>query len=165
MNLIVAVDENWGIGKDNGLLASIPGDLQYFKEKTTNKVVVMGRKTLESLPKHRGLPKRTNYVLTSNSDYSAERCIIVNSEDALFNELSKYNTYDVFIIGGGSIYKKFYEKCDKCYVTKMHADLNADTFMVNLDKDNRFVQTWKSGTRSENGIEYEFVLYEKVENR
>lgn len=165
MNLIVAVDENWGIGRNNDLLASISGDMKYFKEKTTGKVVVMGRKTLESLPKKRGLPNRTNYVLTSNKDYAAERCIIVNSEEELFNELGKYEPNDIFIIGGGSIYRKFYEICDKCYVTKMHEDLDADTFMVNLDKDKRFKETWKSELHTENDIKYEFVLYEKVENK
>lgn len=163
MNLIVAVDEKWGIGCDNDLLASIPGDMQYFKEKTTDGVVVMGRRTLESLPKQRGLPKRINYVLTSNKEFEAERCIAVHSEDELFKELEKYDQEHVFIIGGESIYKKFYKYCDKCFVTKMHADLHADKFMVNLDDDEYFKETWKSEMNSENGIEYEFTLYEKVE--
>jgi len=106
MNLIVAVDEKWGIGCDNDLLASIPGDMQYFKEKTTDGVVVMGRRTLESLPKQRGLPKRVNYVLTSNEDFEAERCIAVHSEEELFKELEQYDPEHVFIIGGESIYRK-----------------------------------------------------------
>lgn len=163
MNLIVAVDERWGIGCDNDLLASIPGDMQYFKEKTTDGVVVMGRRTLESLPKQRGLPKRINYVLTSNSGFEAERCIAVHSEEELFKELEQYDPEHVFIIGGESIYRKFYKNCDKCFVTKMHADLHADKFMVNLDEDEAFKETWKSEMHSENGIDYEFTLYEKVE--
>lgn len=163
MNLIVAVDEKWGIGCDNDLLASIPGDMQYFKEKTTDGVVVMGRRTLESLPKQRGLPKRINYVLTSNSGFEAERCIAVHSEEELFKELEQYDPEHVFIIGGESIYRKFYKNCDKCFVTKMHADLHADKFMVNLDEDEAFKETWKSEMHSENGIDYEFTLYEKVE--
>ena len=163
MNLIVAVDEKWGIGCDNDLLASIPGDMQYFKEKTTDGVVVMGRRTLESLPKQRGLPKRINYVLTSNSGFEAERCIAVHSEEELFKELEQYDPEHVFIIGGESIYRKFYKNCDKCFVTKMHADLHADKFMVNLDEDEDFEETWNSEMHSENGIDYEFTLYEKVE--
>ena len=163
MNLIVAVDEKWGIGCDNDLLASIPGDMQYFKEKTTDGVVVMGRRTLESLPKQRGLPKRINYVLTSNSGFEAERCIAVHSEEELFKELEQYDPEHVFIIGGESIYRKFYKNCDKCFVTKMHADLHADKFMVNLDEDEAFKETWKSEMHSENGIDYEFTMYEKVE--
>lgn len=162
MNLIVAVDEKWGIGCDNDLLASIPGDMQYFKEKTTDGVVVMGRRTLESLPKKRGLPKRINYVLTSNSGFEAERCIAVHSEEELFKELEQYDPEHVFIIGGESIYRKFYKNCDKCFVTKMHADLHADKFMVNLDEDEAFKETWKSEMHSENGIDYEFTLYERV---
>ncbi|WP_314922685.1 dihydrofolate reductase [Mogibacterium diversum] len=162
MNLIVAVDERWGIGCDNDLLASIPGDMQYFKEKTTDGVVVMGRRTLESLPKQRGLPKRINYVLTSNSGFEAERCIAVHSEEELFKELEQYDPEHVFIIGGESIYRKFYKNCDKCFVTKMHADLHADKFMVNLDEDEAFKETWKSEMHSENGIDYEFTLYERV---
>ena len=162
MNLIVAVDEKWVIGCDNDLLASIPGDMQYFKEKTTDGVVVMGRRTLESLPKQRGLPKRINYVLTSNSGFEAERCIAVHSEEELFKELEQYDPEHVFIIGGESIYRKFYKNCDKCFVTKMHADLHADKFMVNLDEDEAFKETWKSEMHSENGIDYEFTLYERV---
>lgn len=162
MNLIVAVDEKWGIGCDNDLLASIPGDMQYFKEKTTDGVVVMGRRTLESLPKQRGLPKRVNYVLTSNSGFEAERCIAVHSEEELFKELEQFDPEHVFIIGGESIYRKFYKNCDKCFVTKMHADLHADKFMVNLDEDEAFKETWKSEMHSENGIDYEFTLYERV---
>ena len=162
MNLIVAVDEKWGIGCDNDLLASIPGDMQYFKEKTTDGVVVMGRRTLESLPKQRGLPKRINYVLTSNSGFEAERCIAVHSEEELFKELEQYDPEHVFIIGGEIIYRKFYKNCDKCFVTKMHADLHADKFMVNLDEDEAFKETWKSEMHSENGIDYEFTLYERV---
>lgn len=163
MNIIVAVDEKWGIGCDNDLLASIPGDMQYFKEKTTDGVVVMGRRTLESLPKQRGLPKRINCVLTSNEDFEAERCIAVHSEEELFKELEQYDPEHVFIIGGESIYRKFYKYCDKCFVTKMHADLHADKFMVNLDEDDDFKETWKSEMHSENGIDYEFTMYEKVE--
>ena len=162
MNLIVAVDEKWGIGCDNDLLASIPGDMQYFKEKTTDGVVVMGRRTLESLPKQRGLPKRINYVLTSYSGFEAERCIAVHSEEELFKELEQYDPEHVFIIGGESIYRKFYQNCDKCFVTKMHADFLADKFMVNLDEDEAFKETWKSEMHSENGIDYEFTLYERV---
>ena len=162
MNLIVAVDEKGGIGCDNDLLASIPGDMQYFKEKTTDGVVVMGRRTLESLPKQRGLPKRINYVLTSNSGFEAERCIAVHSEEELFKELEQYDPEHVFIIGGESIYRKFCKYCDKCFVTKMHADLHADKFMVNLDEDDDFKETWKSEMHSENGIDYEFTLYERV---
>lgn len=161
MNLIVAVDSEWGIGCGGELLAHIPGDLKYFKETTMDKVVVMGRKTLESLPGKKGLPKRVNFVLTGNPEFEAERCQVVHSKEELTEALEEYKTEDVFILGGESIYRRFYEQCDKLYVTKMHANLNADRFMVNLDEDARFRVTWESELQNENGIEYQHVLYER----
>lgn len=161
MNLIVAADNKWGIGRDNGLLASIPTDMKYFREHTTDKVVVMGRRTLESMPGGKGLPKRINYVLTSDPEFRAERCIIVNSEDELWEELSKYDPDDVFLIGGATLYNKFYRLCDRLYVTKMDADLGADTFIVDFDRDPDFEVVSESEPVTENGITFRFVVYEK----
>jgi len=163
MNLIVAADNKWGIGRDGGLLASIPTDMKYFKEHTLDKVVVMGRRTLESMPGKRGLPKRINYVLTTNPDYEAERCTVVNSEDELWQELSQYEPDDVFLIGGAALYNKFYKLCDRLYVTKMEADLNADTFIVNFDDDPDYEVESESEPITENGITYRFVVYAKKE--
>jgi len=163
MNLIVAVDSNWGIGRDNGLLASIPGDMAYFKEKTTEKVVVMGRRTLESLPHQRGLPNRTNIVLTSREDYEAERCIVVHDDEGLAAELAKYDSDEIFFMGGASIYRKYYGLCDKLYITKMYADLGADTFMVDVDRLDEFEIVSESAMQSENGIDYKFFVYQRVE--
>lgn len=163
MNLIVAADNKWGIGRDGGLLASIPTDMKYFKEHTLDKVVVMGRRTLESMPGKRGLPKRINYVLTTNPDYEAERCTVVNSEDELWQELSQYEQDDVFLIGGAALYNKFYKLCDRLYVTKMEADLNADTFIVNFDDDPDYEVESESEPITENGITYRFVVYAKKE--
>lgn len=163
MNLIVAADNKWGIGRDGGLLASIPTDMKYFKEHTLDKVVVMGRRTLESMPGKRGLPKRINYVLTTNPDYEAERCTAVNSEDELWQELSQYEPDDVFLIGGAALYNKFYKLCDRLYVTKMEADLNADTFIVNFDDDPDYEVESESEPITENGITYRFVVYAKKE--
>lgn len=160
MNLIVAVDEKWGIGRDGGLLINIPGDLAYFKEKTIGKVVVMGRKTLESLPKSRGLAKRKNYVLSRNREFSAERCETIHTDEELYERLKEFDPDDVFIIGGDSIYKRFYKQCSRCYVTKIHADLKADRFMVNLDEDRDFAIAGESEMHEESGIQYQFLIYE-----
>ncbi len=159
MNMIVAVDRNWGIGRDNGLLASVPGDMAFFRKMTTNKVVVMGRKTLESMPGSKGLRNRINYVLTSNKDFAAEGCIIVNSEEELFAELDKYESDEVFLIGGASLYNKYYDRCEKLYVTKLLADLDADTYIVNLDEDERYIIAEESELKEENGISYKFCTY------
>lgn len=164
MNLIVAVDNKWGIGRDNGLLASIPGDMAFFKKMTTGHVVVMGRKTLESMPKRRGLPNRINYVLTTNKEFEAERCIVVNSEEELFNEISQYPSDEVFLIGGASMYNRYYDRCDKLYITKLEADLNADTFIANIDEDDRYVVTYESEEHEDNGIRYRFYTYERKNN-
>lgn len=161
MDLIVAADKRWGIGRDGGLLADLPTDMKYFKEHTTGKAVVMGRKTLESLPGGRGLPKRTNYVLTSNPDFEAERCITVNSEEALREALSQYGLGEVFLIGGATLYNRLYKQCDRLYVTKMDADLDADTFIVNFDEDPDFEIVSESEPVTENGITFRFVIYER----
>lgn len=161
MNLIVAVDKKWGIGKNNSLLANIPGDMKYFKEHTMGKVVVMGRKTLESMPGSKGLPNRTNYVLTSNKNYQAERAIVVNSEEELFETLKQYDAEDVYLIGGASMYNKYYKLCDKLYITKMQADLGADAFIVNIDEDENYKIVSESEDMTENGITYRFLVYER----
>lgn len=161
MNLIVAVDNKWGIGKNNGLLAHIPGDMKFFKETTSGHVVVMGRKTLESMPGKKGLPNRTNYVLTTNAGYQACGAVVVNSEEALAEELAKYNSDEVFLIGGASLYNKFYKSCDKLFITKMDADLGADTFIVNIDEDPDFELVSESEPVTENGVTYRFTVYER----
>ena len=162
MHLIVAADKKWGIGRDGGLLASLPTDMKYFKDHTMGKVVVMGRKTLESMPGGRGLPGRTNYVLTSNKDFVAERCITVNSEEALWEALSRYDPDNVFLIGGATLYDRFYRDCDRLYVTKIDADLDADTFITNFDDDPYFEIISESDPVTENGISYRFVIYERI---
>ena len=162
MNLIVAADKKWGIGKDGGLLAHLPTDMKFFRETTTGKVVVMGRKTLESMPGGKGLPKRTNIVLTGNPDFEAEGCTVVHSEDELFAELAKYDADDVFLIGGAVLYNAYYKHCDMLYITKMDADLDADTFIVNIDEDPDFELISESETISENGVSFKFTTYTRV---
>ena len=106
MNLIAAVDKNWAIGKNNELLVRIPMDQKFFRETTTGKVVVMGRKTLESFPNGLPLKNRTNIVLTHNPNYKVNDAIIVHSLDELHEELKKYNSEDVYVIGGEKIYEQ-----------------------------------------------------------
>ena len=161
MNLIVAADREWGIGRDNGLLASLPSDMKYFREHTAGKVVVMGRKTLESMPGSKPLPNRVNYVLTANPDYEADGCVIVHDEYELFDALSQYSPDSVYLIGGGSLYTRFYRYCNRLYVTKIDAELNADTFIPDFDKDPDYEVISESEPVTENGITYRFVIYQK----
>ena len=118
MNLIVAVDNNWAIGKNNGLLVRIPEDQKFFRQTTTNHVVVMGRKTLESFPNKIPLPNRVNIVLTKNLDYQAKDAVIVHSVEELFEVLKDYKDREIFVIGGQSIYEQLLPYCDVAHVTK-----------------------------------------------
>ena len=118
MNLIVNADKNWAIGKDNRLLVSIPQDMKFFRETTTGKVVVMGRKTLESFPGGQPLKKRTNIVLTTDPNYQAGEAVIVHSMEELLEELKKYPREDIFVIGGESIYRSLLPWCRTAYVTR-----------------------------------------------
>ena len=122
MYAIVAVDEKWGIGRDNRLLFHLPADLKRFKELTSGHTVLMGRKTLESLPGGRGLPNRRNIVLTGQRGFTAERAEIVHSPaEALLTA-----DEDSWVIGGEGVYRMFLPLCDRVYVTRIAADGSAD---------------------------------------
>ena len=108
MNIIAAVDKNWAIGKNNELLVRIPMDQKFFRETTTGKVVVMGRKTLESFPNGLPLKNRTNIVLTHNPAYQVKDAIVVHSMEELHRELEKYDTNDVYVIGGQKYMSSFW---------------------------------------------------------
>ncbi|MDD6707621.1 dihydrofolate reductase [Eubacterium pyruvativorans] len=162
MNLILAADENWGIGKDGDLLVRLPGDMEFFKEKTRGNVVVMGRATLESLPKKRGLAKRVNIVLTTRPDFTAERCEIVHSHEELFHRLEAFDSSRVFVIGGARVYRELLPYVDTCYITKIRKSFDADRHFVDLDADSRFAVTWMSEEKEENGVAYRFYKYERV---
>ncbi len=162
MNLIVAVDKNWGIGKNNKLLTSIPADMKFFVSKTTGNVVVMGRKTLESFPNKKPLKNRVNIVLTRNPDYQVEGAIVVRNDEELQAELAKYDSEKIFVIGGESIYKKMLNMCDVAYVTKMDYAYDADAHFPNLDE----MDNWELAEVGEEetyfDLEYAFCTYRRV---
>ena len=113
MNMIVAVDENWAIGNKGELLVRIPNDQKMFRNETINKVVVLGRKTMDTFPQKQPLPKRTNIILTRNPEYTVKDAIVVHSVEELLEELKNYNSEDVYIIGGDSVYQQMLPYCDK----------------------------------------------------
>ncbi len=160
MFLIYAADKNWAIGKDNDLLVRIPEDLtERFKALTLNNAVVMGRKTLLSLPGAKGLPKRKNYVLTRNNDFSCENADIVHSLDELFSVLENEQT-DIFVIGGGEIYSLLQPYCSGAFVTKIYSEYDADTFVNNLDADPAWEVSKKHGVfTSIAGVDCEYIDY------
>lgn len=161
MNLIVAVDKNWGIGCGNRLLVSIPSDMKFFREATTGKVVVMGRKTLESFPGGQPLKNRTNIVLTSDKNYKVKGAVIVTSVEELLEELKKYNDDEIFVIGGESVYRQLLPYCNTAHVTKIDHVYDADTFFPNLDEMDDWEMTGVSEEQTYFDLEYVFARYEK----
>lgn len=162
MNLIVAVDKNWAIGNKNKLLVSIPADMKFFRETTTGKVVVMGRKTLESFPNGMPLKNRTNIVLTNDKNYQVKDAIIVHSMDALHEELKKYPSEDIYVIGGETIYRQLLDECDVAHVTKIDFAFEADAYFPNLDEKPEWKITADSEEQTYFDLEYYFYKYEKV---
>jgi dihydrofolate reductase len=161
MNLIAAVDSNWAIGKNNELLVRIPADQKFFRETTTGKVVVMGRKTLESFPNGIPLKNRTNIVLTSNPNYQVKDAIVVHSLDELHEELKKYPSEDIFVIGGEKVYKELLDECDTAHITKINFAYDADAYFPNLDEKPEWVITGDSEEQTYFDLEYFFYRYER----
>lgn len=161
MNCIVAVDENWAIGYKNELLVRIPADQKFFRQETTGKVVVLGRKTLETFPQGRPLPNRTNIIVSTKQDYEVKDAIVVHSIEELLEELKKYDTNDVYIIGGDSIYKQMLPYCDTAHVTKIDRVYEADTYFPNLDEMEEWEITADSDEQVYFDLTYHFLKYER----
>lgn len=162
MNLIVAVDKNWAIGKGNQLLVSIPQDMKFFRETTMGKVVVMGRKTLETFPGGQPLKKRTNIVLTRDKDYDVKDAIVVHTIEELLEELKNYESEGIFVIGGETVYRQLLPYCNLAHVTKINHAYEADTYFPNLDEMDDWEVTGVSDEQTYFDLEYEFVRYERV---
>lgn len=162
MNLIAAVDKNWAIGNKNALLVRIPADQKFFRETTTGKVVVMGRKTLESFPNGLPLKNRTNIVLTHEKDYKVSGAVVVNTMEELHEELKKYADEDIYVIGGESIYKQLLDECDVAHITKIDFAYEADAYFPNLDEMPEWQITADSEEQTYFDLEYYFYKYEKV---
>lgn len=161
MNLIAAVDKNWSIGLNNKLLVSIPEDMKFFRQTTTGKVVVMGRKTLESFPNGQPLKNRTNIVLTTDRTYRVKDAVMVYSIEELRKELEKYPSEDIYVIGGESIYRQLLDYCDVAHITKIDYAYEADAWFPNLDEDGRWEITADSEEQTYFDLEYYFYKYER----
>ena len=162
MNAIVAADKNWAIGYKNKLLVSIPADMKFFRQMTGGKVVVMGRKTLESFPNGLPLKNRTNIVLTGNPNYHVKDAVIVHTTEELLEELKKYEEEDIYVIGGESIYRQLLPHCKTAYVTKIDHAYEADTYFPNLDEMEDWSLTGISEEQTYFDLEYVFARYERV---
>lgn len=154
IRVIVAVDKNWAIGKDGKLLNSIPDDQRFFRQTTTNQVVIMGRKTLESLPGGKPLPNRTNVILTRNEDFQDPDVLVAHSvQEAL--DLAQEKGADIYIAGGSEIYEQMLNYCDEAYVTFIDYAYQADTYFPNLDK----MSEWVLVAESEEQTHFDIVYY------
>ena len=165
MKAILSADRNWGIGNGNKLLVSIPSDMKFFRQTTTGKVVVMGRKTLESFPNGQPLKNRTNIVLTSNPDYKVKYAVIVHSKEELLKTLEQYDSENIYIIGGESIYRMMLPYCDTVFVTKIDRAFQADTFFPNLDEMEEWQMTEEGEEQTCFDLEFRFTKYERRQEK
>ena len=158
MQAIVAVSQSWGIGKGGDLLFRLPSDLRRFKSITTGHTVIMGRKTLDSLPGGKGLPHRRNLVLSRQSDFAPDRAEVIHSVE----DILKTAEDDAFVIGGQQVYEQLLPYCARVYVTKVLADPEADAFFPDLDK----LPEWKVASAgemlTENGLSFQYVEYIRI---
>lgn len=158
---IVAVDNNWAIGKNNGLLFKLPKDMKRFAEITTDHHVVMGLNTLMSFPRHKPLKDRWNIVLCPR-ETEIEECICVHTMGGLLSYIGNCQN-DVYIIGGASIYEQMLPYYDKVLVTKVDAsDSAATAFFPNLDSNDDFKVTAESKEIDDNGYKTRYVTYERI---
>lgn len=159
MNIIAAVDANWAIGYKNELLIKIPNDQKWFQKITTGKVVVMGRKTMETFPNGMPLKNRTNIVLTGDRALRVKDAELVYGIEELLEKLKQYNTEDVYVIGGESVYEELLPYCDTAYITKIDYTYQADRYFPNLDNDADWHIESESEEQTYFDLEYYFVKY------
>ncbi len=161
MNLIVAVDKNWAIGNSGRLLVSIPNDHKMFREETTGKVIVLGRKTLETFPGGLPLKNRTNIILSHDADYWVKDAVVVHSIEALLDELKKYLSENIYIIGGDSVYRQMLPYCNVAHVTKIDHAFDADAYFPDLAQMPEWTKTAESEEQTYFNLEYTFQKYER----
>ncbi|MAR40402.1 MAG: diacylglycerol kinase [Flavobacteriales bacterium] len=164
VSLIVAVSANGVIGKDNDLTWHLPRDMKFFKDTTKGHHVIMGRKNFESIPhKFKPLPNRTNVIITRQSDYIAEDCIVVNSVEESIEVAKKNGDEEPFIIGGGQIYKIALENnlIERIYLTRIHHNFEGDTFFPNLAEDWKVITREDCKADEKNKYDYSFLVLEK----
>ena len=157
---IAAVDNEWGIGFNNELLESIPQDLKRFKELTTDKIVIMGKKTWDSLPR-KPLPNRINIIITRDTKLNSyDNVIFMNLDEA--KTFLKHTDKDVFVIGGGFIYKELLPLCTYIYLTKIYkSHQKIDTYFPNLDEFTSWLKIEESDIFNYNDLSYQFLDYKR----
>lgn len=160
--LIAAVTKDYSIGKDGHLLIRIPEDMKFFRDTTIDNIVVMGRKTYESIGK--ALPKRINIVLTRNKDYKLDDAIVIHNKEELYSllELEEYKNKKVFIIGGEQIYKLFYKEAKYIILTEIKSDLSGDAKFPIFKSLFRLIESSLVKTDEKSGLEYVRSTYKHL---
>lgn len=161
MNVIAAVDNNWAIGYQGSLLVRIPSDQKMFREMTEGKVIVMGRKTLETFPQKQPLKNRVNIVLSRDKGYTVKDAVVVHSIKELMDELKKYDDNDIFVVGGASVYEQMLPYCDTAHITKIDYAYQADAHFPNLDVMPEWELTADSDEQTYFDLEYYFLKYQR----
>ena len=161
MQAIVAVDENWAIGSKGSLLVRIPADQKMFRQETTGKVVILGRKTLDTFPAGQPLKNRTNIILSRDRSLTVEGATVVHSVEELLEAIKEYDGDSVYNIGGESVYKLLLPYCDTVHVTKIDHAYEADAYFPNLDADEAWEVTEESDEQVYFDLTYHFVKYER----
>ena len=158
---IVHADKEWGIGKNNDMMFSLPKDMKFFRETTLGHTVVMGGNTLRSFPNAKPLKNRENIVLSRGQ--VQDDCVIVRTYDELFIKLKERKNQEIYIIGGGEIYKTLLPYCDEVLVTKVDAIGGASVFFPNLDELKNFVCVYESDEMDDNGYTIRFTTYKNID--
>ncbi len=161
MKAILSADRNWGIGYQGKLLVTIPSDMRFFRETTTGKVIVLGRKTLETFPNGLPLKNRVNVVLTRDRSFQVKDAVIVHDEKELMAELKKYPDEEIYVAGGGSVYELMLPYCDTAYVTRIDLAYQADTFFPDLDRDPDWELVEEGEEQTCFDIEFTFNVYRR----
>lgn len=159
MELIVAVYDDWGIGKDGTQPIALSADRKFFRETTRGAMVIAGRKTAADFPGGKPLPGRVNVVLSKTAQELPGFTVCQSPEEAI--ALSK-TAERAMVIGGGSIYRQMLPLCDKAYITKVHCTPESDTFFPNLEEDPNWTLAEILQSGEENGIAYEMCLYQRI---
>ncbi len=161
MKMIVCVSKDFGIGYKGDLLFSLPPDMKFFREQTKEKVVIMGRGTLDSFPNGAPLKNRVNIVLTRDENFAREGTEVFHSKEEILEYVKKFPTDDVFVIGGGQIYEMFKDDCSEALVTKVKKSVPCDTYFFDIDKDCRWELREESELMEHEGTEFSFCTYNK----
>ncbi len=165
MNLIAAVDNNWAIGRKGQLLVRIPKDHKQFREETLGKIVVYGRKTLQTFPRGTPLEDRRNIILSKTMGRQVKGAEIADSLEELLRKLKDCVSEDVYVIGGESVYRQMLPYCDTAHITKIDHSYEADAYFPNLDKDPQWEAAADSDEQTYFDIAYTFVRYERKKSR